>query len=129
MSSASAARGGATANGAAPSTRPDHPCRAGLELLPREAWHCFEFRHPSWFVPEVYELLEEHGASLALGDDLRQRLPDASPVGPIAYLRLHYGSRGRNGNYSESELAIWHHRIAFAPRNALTLRGASPVRR
>jgi uncharacterized protein YecE (DUF72 family) len=113
---------------------------ATLELLP-PGEHCFEFRHPSWFAADVYALLAEHGASLALGDDARRPLPDAAPVGPLAYLRLHYGARGRDGNYSEPELAGWRRRIAawrarrsvfaylnndwrgFAVRNARTLRG------
>jgi uncharacterized protein YecE (DUF72 family) len=119
--------------------RDEETLAAALEALPA-ADHCFEFRHPSWFVDDVYALLEQHGASLALGDDKRRELPRATPVGPIAYLRLHYGSRGRGGNYSERELEAWRRRIAawrsrrpvfvylnndwrgFAPRNALTLR-------
>ena len=52
------------------------------------------------------------GASLAIGDDKRRPLPDAAPVGPLAYLRLHYGHRGRGGNYSEAELDGWGRRIA-----------------
>lgn len=119
--------------------RDDETLGAALAALP-PAQHCFEFRHASWFADEVYRLLEEHGASLALGDDARRPLPDASPVGPFAFLRLHYGHRGRDGNYSERELDDWRRRIAtwrskrpvfvylnndwrgFAPRNALTLR-------
>ena len=110
-----------------------------LRSLP-EARHCFEFRHPSWFVPPVMELLEEQEASLALGDDGRRSLPAARPAGQIAYLRLHYGSRGRDGNYSKAELSLWRRRIAawrsrrevfvylnndwrgFAPANAAELR-------
>jgi len=84
---------------------------ATLALLPAGR-HCFEFRHPSWFAGDVYALLREHGASLALGDDARRPLPAAAPVGPIAYLRLHYGARGRDGNYSAAELATWRRRIA-----------------
>jgi len=121
--------------------RDDETLAATLARLP-DARHCFEFRHPSWFDRDVYALLEEHGASLVLGDDRRRPLPDASPVGPIAYLRLHYGTHGRNGNYSQRELGTWRRRLAawrsrcdvfaylnndwqaFAPRNALTLRGA-----
>lgn len=86
------------------------------------------------------ELLERHGASLALGHDARRELPKAAPVGEIAYLRLHYGARGRRGNYSEAEIAEWRRRVAgwrarrevfvylnndwegFAPANALSLR-------
>ena len=130
--------------------RDDDVLRGALAALPK-ADHCFEFRHPSWFTPAVYALLEEQEASLALGDDPRRRLPQASPVGPIAYLRLHYGSSGRNGNYSERELAGWRRRVAawrasrrvfvylnndwqgFAPRNDMTLRSglsqAPPARR
>jgi uncharacterized protein YecE (DUF72 family) len=110
-----------------------------LASLP-PAQHCFEFRHPSWFRDDVYALLSEHGASLAIGDDARRPLPDASPVGPVAYLRLHYGARGRAGNYSDRELETWRRRIAawrarrpvfayfnndwqgFAPRNAIAVR-------
>jgi uncharacterized protein YecE (DUF72 family) len=119
--------------------RDDGTLATALAALP-EADHCFEFRHPSWFAPGVYTLLEEHGASLALGDDPRRELPEVSPRGPVAYQRLHYGSRGRDGNYSDRELETWRRRIAawrarrrvfvylnndwqgFAPRNAARLR-------
>jgi uncharacterized protein YecE (DUF72 family) len=110
-----------------------------LDVLPK-ARHCFEFRHPSWFTERVRRLLEERGASLALGDDARRELPPARPVGELAYLRLHYGSHGQAGNYSSAELDRWRRRIAawrsrrevfayfnndwsgFAPANARELR-------
>lgn len=119
--------------------RDDGTLAAALAILP-EASHCFEFRHPSWFSPEVYELLEDHGASLVVADDSRRDLPQPPPLGPLAYLRLHYGSRGRDGNYSERELDAWRRRVAswrarrdvfayfnndwrgFAPANAAVLR-------
>jgi uncharacterized protein YecE (DUF72 family) len=91
--------------------RDDDLLDATLRSLP-EARHCFEFRHPSWFAAPVRELLERHGASVAIGDDARRPLPAARPAGPIAYLRLHYGRRGRRGNYSEAELSAWRRRIA-----------------
>lgn len=91
--------------------RDDERLAAALAALP-SARHCFEFRHPSWFVDDVRALLEEHEASLALGHDARRPLPEASPLGPIAYLRLHYGRRGRDGNYSDRELDGWRRRIA-----------------
>jgi uncharacterized protein YecE (DUF72 family) len=127
--------------------RDDAVLASALGALP-PARHCFEFRHRSWFCPEVMALLTEHGASLAIGHDARRPLPDASPAGPIAYLRLHYGERGRAGNYSRRELAVWRRRVAawrarrdvyvylnndwqgFAPQNARTLReglSGSPV--
>ncbi|HTT94304.1 MAG TPA: DUF72 domain-containing protein [Solirubrobacterales bacterium] len=82
-----------------------------LAALPR-ARHCFEFRHPSWFTAAVRRLLDRHGASLVVADDPRRGLPEARPLGPLAYLRLHYGHRGRRGNYSEAELDRWRRRIA-----------------
>lgn len=118
--------------------RDDHILARTLELLP-PARHCFEFCHPSWFAAPVWRLLEQHRASLAIGHDARRPLPEAAPLGPVAYLRLHYGERGRRGNYSASELNQWRRRIAawrarrevfvflnndwegFAPANALQL--------
>ncbi|HEX3362626.1 MAG TPA: DUF72 domain-containing protein [Solirubrobacterales bacterium] len=83
-----------------------------LAALPGGARHCFEFRHPSWFAAPVRRILESHEASLVIGDDARRELPAAGPLGPLAYLRLHYGARGRRGNYSESELDTWRRRIS-----------------
>jgi uncharacterized protein YecE (DUF72 family) len=91
--------------------RDDDLLASALEELP-PARHCFELRHPSWFATSVRELLAEHGASLAIGDDKRRPLPDAKPSGELAYLRLHYGRRGRGGNYSTAELDGWRRRIA-----------------
>jgi uncharacterized protein YecE (DUF72 family) len=91
--------------------RDDELLASALDVLP-PARHCFEFRHPSWFAKGVRELLAERGAALALGHDARRELPDARPLGELAYLRLHYGSRGRNGNYSSAELDLWRRRIA-----------------
>jgi uncharacterized protein YecE (DUF72 family) len=91
--------------------RDDELLAAALDELP-PARHCFEFRHPSWFAPPVRQLLEERGASLAIGDDKRRPLPEARPAGELAYLRLHYGHRGRDGNYSDAELDGWRRRIA-----------------
>jgi uncharacterized protein YecE (DUF72 family) len=119
--------------------RDDELLAGALERLP-EGLHCFEFRHPSWFADPVRRLLSAHGVSLAIGDDARRELPEGRPVGRIAYLRLHYGARGRDGNYSDSELGRWRRRVAawrsrrevfvylnndwrgFAPANARTLR-------
>lgn len=119
--------------------RDDAALASALELLP-PARHCFEFRHSSWFVPAVMRVLEQHGASLVIPHDARRELPQARPVGEVAYLRLHHGARGRNGNYSAGELARWRRRIAawrarrevfaylnndweeFAPPNAIALR-------
>ena len=102
--------------------------------------HAVEFRHRSWFEPDVYGILHAHGVALAIGDD-----PRRDPVPHVlttdwTFLRFHYGHRGRRGNYSETELREWAARIrdfaseasvfayfnndweVFAVRNALRMK-------
>jgi uncharacterized protein YecE (DUF72 family) len=101
--------------------------------------HAFEFRHPSWFVPEVMELLRAHGVALVIGDRPEVHAFQTHELtADWTFVRFHSGSRGRRGNYSESELQEWARRIrawpveesflyfnndweGFAPRNALRL--------
>jgi uncharacterized protein YecE (DUF72 family) len=102
--------------------------------------HCFEFRHPSWFREEVYALLHEHGAALVIGDHPERPFQTYELTAGWTFIRFHYGSRGRGGNYSERELEEWARRIegwresvdvyayfnndwsAYAVKNALCLR-------
>jgi len=118
--------------------RDDERLGEALEQLPK-ARHCFEFRHPSWFVPEVYELLRRHRAALVIGDDPERPFQTHEITADWTYVRFHRGNRGRRGNYSKRELEEWKRHIAawrsevevfayfnndweaFAPRNALWL--------
>ena len=121
--------------------RDDERLRAALANLP-DGRHAFEFRHASWFVPEVNDLLRAHGAALVIGDHPERPFQTRELTADWTFIRFHYGSRGRNGNYSERELEEWAQRIegwraeadvyayfnndweGFAPRNALSLRKA-----
>jgi uncharacterized protein YecE (DUF72 family) len=91
--------------------RDDERLAAALAALPpgRHAW---EFRHASWFVDDVYELLRVHGAALVVGDHPRRPFQTLELTAPWTFLRFHYGSRGRDGNYSQRELDAWADRIA-----------------
>ena len=120
--------------------RDDDRLGAALAALP-PGRHCFEFRHPSWFVEPVYQLLREHGAALVVGDrpEVREFQTQVFTA-DWTFVRFHYGSRGRRGNYSESELEEWAQRFVewsgvvdvlayfnndwevFAVRNALWLK-------
>jgi uncharacterized protein YecE (DUF72 family) len=71
--------------------------------------------------------------------DARRPLPEPARTASWAFVRLHYGERGRNGNYSDAEIDEWALRVrehagsddayvylnndwqAFAPRNAQRL--------
>lgn len=120
--------------------RDDERLGAALAALP-PGRHCFEFRHASWFVEPVYELLRAHGAALVIGDRPEvKEFQSHELTTDWTYVRFHYGSRGRRGNYSESELGEWRRRFeewrreveifayfnndweVFAVRNALWLK-------
>jgi uncharacterized protein YecE (DUF72 family) len=90
--------------------RNDERLAGALQRLP-PGRHCFEFRHPSWFMPEVYDLLREHGAALVIGDHPERRFQTHELTADWTFIRFHHGSRGRNGNYSERELETWRRRI------------------
>jgi len=94
--------------------------RAVLPLLPHGR-HCFEFRHESWFRPEIYELLRAHGAALVIGDHPKWPFQARELTADWTLVRLHHGHRGRRGNYSETELDEWARRIARMRRRAEVL--------
>jgi uncharacterized protein YecE (DUF72 family) len=87
--------------------RDDARLAAALRALPLGR-HCFEFRHASWFAEPVYELLRAHGAALVIADRPEVKEYQAHVfTTDWTYVRFHYGSRGRRGNYSERELEEW----------------------
>jgi uncharacterized protein YecE (DUF72 family) len=90
--------------------RDDERLANALGALP-PGRHCFEFRHESWFAPEVYELLRAQGVALVIGDHPQRPFQTYELTADWTFLRFHYGKRGRNGNYSESELEEWRDRI------------------
>ena len=92
-------------------TRDDDVLGAALDSLPAGR-HCFEFRHPSWFVPEVAALLRAAGVALVIGDHPERPFQSRELTADFTLVRFHYGRRGRRGNYSETEIATWARRIA-----------------
>jgi uncharacterized protein YecE (DUF72 family) len=120
-------------------TRDEDRLADALAILP-PGRHCFEFRHESWFTPDVLELLRAYGAALAYGDHPERPFVPLELTADWTFLRFHFGHRGRRGNYSDTELDAWAERVrglrrrvevfayfnndweAFAIRNALGLR-------
>jgi uncharacterized protein YecE (DUF72 family) len=90
--------------------RDDERLAAALGGLPAGR-HCFEFRHESWFAPTVYELLRERRVALVIGDHPERPFQTHELTAGWAFVRFHYGSRGRYGNYSDRELETWARRI------------------
>jgi uncharacterized protein YecE (DUF72 family) len=90
--------------------RDDERLASALAALP-DGRHCFEFREPSWYVDEVYDLLREHGVALVIPDSPKYPFRTLERTSDWTFLRFHHGSRGRAGNYSERELQEWAERI------------------
>ena len=99
--------------------RDDERLAGALEALgKRGGRHCFEFRHPSWFDDDVYELLGDHGAALVIGDDPDRPFQTHELTSDWTFIRFHRGNRGRGGNYSRSELDEWAKRLRSWRRRA-----------
>ena len=73
---------------------------------------CIEFRHASWFAPDVYAMLRERGVALVIGDHSKRQFQTHEMTADWTYVRLHGGARGARGNYSRTELETWRRRIA-----------------
>jgi uncharacterized protein YecE (DUF72 family) len=89
--------------------RDDDRLAAALAALP-PGRHAFEFRHESWFAPEVYELLRAHGVALVIADrpEIR-RFQTQKLTADFTYLRFHHG--GGEGSYAHRRLGAWARRI------------------
>jgi uncharacterized protein YecE (DUF72 family) len=90
--------------------RDDERLEAALATAP-PGRHAFEFREPSWYADEVYELLRAHGAALVIPDSPKYPFRTLELTADWTFVRLHHGSRGRRGNYSETELEEWAERV------------------
>ncbi len=113
-----------------------------LSTLPRakSVRHAFEFRDPSWFCRESFQLLEEFQFTFCIAHG--SGLPYTEAVtSQTVYLRLHGGEVLYGTNYSDKELDRWAKKISgwseagrtvfvyfnndaygFAVKNALALR-------
>jgi uncharacterized protein YecE (DUF72 family) len=84
----------------------DHGRLKGLlDLLPR-ATVAFEFRHPSWFTDEVFDLLRERQCALCVSDAEPDPPPEVIKTAGWGYLRL------RRPGYVDEDLVRWQERIA-----------------
>jgi uncharacterized protein YecE (DUF72 family) len=91
--------------------RDDERLAGWLSLLP-SGRHTIEFRHASWFVPEVFDALRAHGVALTIGDHPSRPFQSYEATADWRFVRFHYGARGRGGNYSATEIETWARRIA-----------------
>jgi uncharacterized protein YecE (DUF72 family) len=109
--------------------------------LPKHHRYVFEFRNPTWNVPEVYALLRRHNAAYCIYELAGYQSP-IQITADFAYVRLHGpGANKYQGDYSKQALRAWASRIevwrkdlkhvfvyfdndqaAYATKNALELK-------
>ena len=77
-----------------------------LTLVPRDVVNVFEFREPSWYVRETYDLLDRHGAAFCI-HDMAGSTTERIVTGPIAYVRFHGASGKYWGRYPDEHLLSW----------------------
>jgi len=75
-----------------------------LALIPRSWRAALEFRHPSWFDDEIYDVLRSHDAALCIAHTEEETTPFVATA-TWGYLRL------RGVVYGESDLTAWAERI------------------
>jgi uncharacterized protein YecE (DUF72 family) len=103
--------------------------------------YAFEFRNPTWLIPETYAILKNHDAALCIYDLAGFATP-LEITADWTYLRLHGPGGKYQGSYSTQQLSKWARQIrrwsaslkhiyayfdndqaGYAAQNALTLKG------
>ena len=77
---------------------------AFLAGLPAGARAALEFRHESWFAPDVFDVLRTRRAALCIAEDEDLSTP-LEPTADWGYLRL------RRQDYTDADVAAWASRI------------------
>ena len=77
-----------------------------LNALPKRHKYAFEFRDPSWFDAEVYDMLAEHEAAFCIYD-FNGRLSPKQVTADFIYVRLHGPDGPYRGQYDTKILAGW----------------------
>ena len=72
--------------------------------------HVIEFRHPSWYVDDVFTRLADCGVALCLHDKLGSDIAEPM-VGPFLYVRFHGTSGAYHGSYGDAALDAWADRL------------------
>src|SRR5437762_3655428 len=77
-----------------------------LERLPAGYRYAFEFREPSWFADEVYDLLRKHNVALCVFHMSGYEAPMVITAN-FVYVRFHGAQSTYGGSYSDSQLKMW----------------------
>ena len=87
-----------------------------VAMLPEGVRFTLEFRHDSWLVPAVFDLLRTHRIALCIPD--HPKMPKSLEItSDFTYIRMHLPSRGLG--YGRSVLEPWANRFSEWKRQGL----------
>jgi uncharacterized protein YecE (DUF72 family) len=89
--------------------RDDELLKNFLHLLPSQPKAAIEFRHQSWYDPEVYAALRDSDVALVIADSPKHKTPFEQTTS-WGYIRLHGGED--ETSYGGEALGEWARRIA-----------------
>lgn len=81
-----------------------------ISLLKTDYDYVFEFRHDSWFVDEIYALMNKKKIALCI-TDLNGHLSPEVITSHFTYLRLHGPHKAYQGSYGLTKLKMWKGKI------------------
>jgi uncharacterized protein YecE (DUF72 family) len=90
--------------------RDDDRLKSFLAILPREKKYAIEFRHKSWFIEEVHDILRQHKVGFCIFDMPKLTSPIIA-TSDFAYIRFHGSDSLYSSRYSDAALAEWAKKI------------------
>lgn len=93
-----------------------------LDCLPKTFLYAFEFRHPSWFCKEIYEILKKFNAAVVLSDSPIKKISNFNhqnfeqnrlwpyvnvETASFFYIRFHGSKRLFASSYTDKELKFY----------------------
>jgi len=81
-----------------------------LQGLPKSYQYTIEFRNPTWYTEEVYELLRSYNVAFCIYE-LDAHISPIITTASLVYIRLHGPGAKYQGSYSDKVLGEWAARI------------------
>ena len=81
-----------------------------LKALPAGYRYAFEFRNPTWYTSEVYEVLNKHNCAFCIYE-LAGHVSPPQRTADFVYIRLHGPGAKYEGSYSARALDAWAKRV------------------
>lgn len=82
-----------------------------VQILPTDRRCAFEFRNPSWYCPEVYQVLHKNNCAFCIHDHQNAPSPEIVTA-DFVYIRFHGPTGNYGGKYRKGDLGEWKKKIS-----------------